>query len=751
MQITIHRGTREIGGTCIELKSRSGKSRIVLDIGMPLVNRDMSPFEWDKYRELTLSDLISKRILPAVPGLYDENEPAPDGILISHSHLDHYGFLRFVNPQIPLFMSRGTQALAEVSNAFLDTQVSTDNIKPLKIWDPIGLGEFTITPYLMDHSAPDAVAFLISADGHRLFYTGDFRGHGRKMILLDRLLERPPRKVDVLLMEGSMLGREEGPYPDEVAVEEALSDLFSTHRGLAYIFASSQNLDRLVSIFRAARKNGRTIVIDLYTAFVLDKLRTISSSIPQFDWDGVRVLFTHYHAQKLADEDKQLLYKYARSKIEFEEIQAEPDNKVFLVKDNRIFRIAATKLKTHTKAIAIYSMWHGYLDKTNLKDFLAANEVSFTEVHTSGHAYLRDLERVVDALKPGCVIPVHTFHPEKYTQLFSNAVRLEDGENMDLDTIIKTTEPRCRALSTGFLEKFSLPDGIFRPLIELVQNNKDLHLELRGQLADPHQPEIAPVDEAVGIYFKGNSILCLRSNHKVEIHEAFSKGLVVPKYLNRPDDVQAYLAIVPDLMYRVSSRGKSSMEIEYEQMIIRANNFEERNNSEYVILANQYGVGSDRWDLVALKWPRLRRGGNKPVGQLALIEVKYALNDDIKDAHKQLARYYDYIKGNLNSLCDELELILRQKIALGLIQRTTEQLAQLQKLTLVRDISKIEMVLYLVDYNPNSVWKDKMVRKAMELPFRDQIRIRLGGLALWEQSLTPLHEAGKALGEYPEV
>jgi len=187
------------------------------------------------------------------------------------------------------------------------------------------------------------------------------------------------------------------------------------------------------------------------------------------------------------------------------------------------------------------------------------------------------------------------------------------------------------------------------------------------------------------------------------------------------------------------------MEIEYEQMIIRANNLEERNNSEYIILANQYSAGKDRWDLLALKWPRRPRSGNNPVGRLALIEVKYALNTDIKDADQQLRRYYDYIKQNITPLCMEMELILRQKLALGLIRRTPQQIAQLQKLKLIQNIDEVEMVLYLVDYNPNSIFKRTMMEKAMGLSFRNQIRIKDGGLAMWDQSSTPLEEVTKLL------
>ena len=42
MKIIIHRGTHEIGGSCVEIQSK--KSRILIDIGMPLVKKDGDRF-----------------------------------------------------------------------------------------------------------------------------------------------------------------------------------------------------------------------------------------------------------------------------------------------------------------------------------------------------------------------------------------------------------------------------------------------------------------------------------------------------------------------------------------------------------------------------------------------------------------------------------------------------------------------------------------------------------------------------------
>lgn len=432
MKLIIYRGTHEIGGSCLELTSNSGLTRLVIDVGLPLVNSDGSPFEWNKYKMLNTEQLLDEKILPRIQKLYEDSEPSVSAVLLSHAHLDHYGLFKFIHPDIPLYMSTGTMSLAEVSNIFLGVGVGLQRAKTFTTWQPFQIEEFTITPYLVDHSAPDAAAFLIEGDGQRIFYTGDFRGHGRKGVLLDRLTTNPPSKIDYLVMEGSMLGRSEGLYPDEAAVEQAIYNQINDQPSLTFIFTSSQNLDRLVSIFRAAKRSGKTLVIDLYTAFVLDKLGIISASIPQFDWEGIRVLFSHYHAGKLAEQDKNLLYKYRRAKINFEEIKQNPLNNVLLAKDSRYFRLLCGKLQPNTKALAIYSMWHGYLERSDLSQFLETKGIPITEIHTSGHAYVSHLQKLVDALKPRFIIPMHTFYPEKYRDMFSNVIQLKDGQQMNL-------------------------------------------------------------------------------------------------------------------------------------------------------------------------------------------------------------------------------------------------------------------------------------------------------------------------------
>ena len=150
----------------------------------------------------------------------------------------------------------------------------------------------------MDHSAPDALALVVEADKTRVLYSGDLRAHGRKSGLFQKLLRHPPAEIDVLLLEGTTLGRETPPkYPDEQAVENGIVEVLKGCAKIAVLVCSSQNLDRLVSAYKAAKRAGAMLVIDPYTAYVLDRLQCISSNIPQHYWPDVRVLYCEPHIE----------------------------------------------------------------------------------------------------------------------------------------------------------------------------------------------------------------------------------------------------------------------------------------------------------------------------------------------------------------------------------------------------------------------------------------------------------------------
>lgn len=430
VKLIIHRGSKEIGGSCVELVSRG--ARIILDLGMPLVNEKREPFDSKILKGKAIPELINGHILPAVGGLYEGEERGIDAILLSHSHQDHYGFLRYINPEIPIYMSPGVKTLIGISDLFIPIKANLRNVLTFEMWHPFTISDLTITPYLVDHSGFDAAAFVIEGDGKKVFYSGDIRSHGRKRTLFEKLLSAPPEGIDCLLLEGSMLGRENGQYLSESAVEEKLASIFKEKENIAFVFCSSQNIDRLVSIYRAVKRSGTLLVIDLYTAYILDRLSVHSKHLPQFDWDEIRVKFFWHHANVLAGSNqKELLYKYNKAKIKIKEIDKNKKNVVMLMRDNSIFGACLRNLTDLEGALAIYSMWDGYVtDK--FMDVLAKHGIRYEYVHTSGHAVVNDLQRLANAINPKYVIPIHTFYPQDYPSLFRNVHLVEDDEEISI-------------------------------------------------------------------------------------------------------------------------------------------------------------------------------------------------------------------------------------------------------------------------------------------------------------------------------
>ncbi len=118
MNLVIHRGTHEIGGSCVELESNG--SRIVIDMGIPLVNPDGTRFNIKDYNDFPDQELAYKNIIPNVKGIYKfdrESEPI-DGLIISHPHTDHFGFYNYISPEVPVYLGEATNELIRIISLF---------------------------------------------------------------------------------------------------------------------------------------------------------------------------------------------------------------------------------------------------------------------------------------------------------------------------------------------------------------------------------------------------------------------------------------------------------------------------------------------------------------------------------------------------------------------------------------------------------------------------------------------------------
>lgn len=405
----IHRGTQQIGGTCIELEAAG--ERILLDLGLPLD-----------------ADGLSDELLPDVSGLRIE-DPTLRAIVISHGHGDHWGLLPLCKPTVPLALGAATARIMGAAAPFVpgffvpDVSLELDDRKALRI------GPFSVTPYLVDHSAYDAYALLIEAGGRRLLYSGDLRAHGRKGALFERLVNNPPRGIDTMLMEGSSLGRldEHAQFPTEAQIETRLTESFRLP-GFVMVSASAQNIDRMVSIYRACKRTGRTLLLDIYA---MEMLRaTGNANLPNAGWPNLSVYVPEYQRRQIARSKRfDLLEPYKDARIYREHIAEAADRTVMLFRPAMARDVEAAKLWGNARAI--WSQWDGYLKEgpgAKLKADLAARGVPLELIHTSGHASIFDLKRLADALRPDRLIPIHTFDGDSFSKYFSNVTRRSDGE-----------------------------------------------------------------------------------------------------------------------------------------------------------------------------------------------------------------------------------------------------------------------------------------------------------------------------------
>jgi ribonuclease J len=418
MRFCIHRGSHQVGGSCVELFYRN--TTILLDVGLPL--------------DYDFSDDMESHLPQPLFDKLRRGEKNIDAVILSHAHLDHYGLAGILPKGIPVYCGSATAELINMS-----AQMNPEKMQPLKLqtfnaWETTQIGSFSIIPYLMDHSAFDAYGFLISAGGKNLFYTGDFRGHGRKAKLLDRLIQNPPR-VNALLMEGTLIGeRIEEPTITEQELETEFVNVIEETPGIALVTTSSQNIDRIVTIFRAAKRTGRKLIIDFYTAEILDRLKTYAN-LPHASWPRIRVCYPQLLSRRFEELGlKDILARHRENGIKWTRVNEMENDTVMLIRAGFLWDIK--KFLGLNGATWIYSLWPGYFEKSkplrNLKSYLEGKSVRYEYLHTSGHAKIEDMKKLVDAIAPDNIIPIHSFYPDKFKSYFKNVKLVKDGETVNL-------------------------------------------------------------------------------------------------------------------------------------------------------------------------------------------------------------------------------------------------------------------------------------------------------------------------------
>lgn len=427
MTIIVHKGTNEIGGSCIEISSDN--TTILLDYGTPL----------DEHSKVIRFD---KKI---------------DAILISHPHQDHFGEIVNIDAVIPVYCGRLAVWLMDSAMIFTSKKPLKNNFCHFEAWKSFFVGDFKITPYLVDHSAIDAYAFLIENGNKRVFYSGDFRNNGRKAKLFDLIIkDNRLKNVDVLLMEGTMMERSNLEFPDEQSVEEKIFETFKLNNFLSFYIGSSQNIDSIVSAYKACKKAGKIFVVDMYTAWILEIVGKWAKT-PTIEWAGVKVIkdLSGNYYEKIKSNTgyfKDFAAKVFKNIVTAEDIAAEPEKYLIKISPTLVQRLL-DKMSLKNANI-IYSQWLGYLSNefsdTKTVEILSGLKTKYNWIyaHTSGHADLEALKTFSSSLKPKKLIPIHTKNKNEFEKHFNNVLILEDGEPYIVDTGLSSED--VTELNTAF-------------------------------------------------------------------------------------------------------------------------------------------------------------------------------------------------------------------------------------------------------------------------------------------------------------
>jgi ribonuclease J len=414
MRIRMHRGSVEIGGNCVEFEADDGR-RLVVDVGRPLwAGRD---------------EVIE---LPGEVAGTDASAGTLRGVVISHPHLDHYGLVDQIAPDVPVYIGREAASLLRAAAFFSPITTAINPTGYLVHGEPLEIGPFTVTPLLNDHSAFDAYSLVIEADGQRVFYTGDIRAHGRKRALFEQMLASPPMDVDVMLMEGTNVRadptHDDADFETEEELEGRLVDIVSDTAGVVALVGSAQNIDRLVTAYRAAKRTGRELVVDLYGASVPAATR---ASIPQLGFPGLRV-YVPQRQRVLVKESGEFdrVQQLGAARVYHEELAASPERFVLHVSGSVVHELIGRGALV-PPGLVLWSMWTGYLRDASgkrLERRVRDAGLGFETLHTSGHASVKDLRRLVDAVRPATLVPIHSEATDRFEELFPRVERHADGE-----------------------------------------------------------------------------------------------------------------------------------------------------------------------------------------------------------------------------------------------------------------------------------------------------------------------------------
>ncbi|UCE95883.1 MAG: MBL fold metallo-hydrolase [Candidatus Bathyarchaeota archaeon] len=445
VKLTFLGGVNEIGGNKILVEDKD--SSVFFDFGKSFTSGSEYFTSWLAPRELYgLRDYFEFNLLPQMKGLYSKEqlsstslkyaEPLIDAVFLSHAHFDHVDHIRFLDPKIPIYLGEGTKFFL---NAMEETSgfcnYGDHEYRTFRTGKRIRVEDLEIEPIHVDHSIPSAYGFLIHTSKGTIVYTGDLRAHGPKNDMTEEFTEKAHSSESVaMICEGTrMVDQEKRKNYSENQVMKLSDRIISSTTNAVFVTHYSRDMDRFRSIYHAATKSNRKVIISPKTAYLLDRLvedEKLDLPNPTED-ENILVYYKRKKSGKFAEKDYYTWERKFMDKMVTAKYVHQNQSKI--VMNLGFYQFGELiNIKPDSGSHFIHSMSEPFSEE-DIEDEVMHNwlnhfGIRFHQLHASGHMNKQQLVELVDYVAPKKCFPIHTENQSIFSRNCRHINAVRSGE-----------------------------------------------------------------------------------------------------------------------------------------------------------------------------------------------------------------------------------------------------------------------------------------------------------------------------------
>lgn len=322
------------------------------------------------------------------------------GIFITHGHADSIGALPYIlrKYDIPVFGSQLSIELAKIEVQRENKHRKNSLFHVIDADTEIDFKNASISFFHTTHSIPDSLGVDVHTPAGEIVYTGDFKfdptATKNYHTDMDRLAEIEQKGVLALLSDSS---NAEASFPNasEQDIGNFVTNVFRNATGRIIVAAKASNLNRVQEVLNAAKATGKRVLLT-----GRDLAKIVRTSMKLGYLDVPEGLLMRVKDLKTVPDDQTVILETGRMGEPLNSLQkmAQKRHSMITIQKGDLVFIATTPSHSVETMVAETSDLVYKAGGTVIQ--LGRN------IHTSGHATGRDIQLLIDTLKPKFLIPV---------------------------------------------------------------------------------------------------------------------------------------------------------------------------------------------------------------------------------------------------------------------------------------------------------------------------------------------------------